>query len=315
MRLLLATDLHYSADLAAEVAANLGAAGARLPADTYDHMADGKLYWHNLMLVEEGERLCDGLARLVDQEQPDLLILLGDLVNVNWTRNVAAAARRIAALPCPVRLVTGNHDIYLDEDGCRVQDALAPGDFATGLRHEIADGLGILYLDLFAQDAAGLYHKRIDPAATERMDYRPEDIAAALRLLDAHPQTPWLAFGHVPMTAPDPALRAPGRKIGGAAAHAAPLAARLHAPGNLLGVICGHQHFAHFQRFAHGFHWTLPSLVEYPCAAAIVEWTGREVQARTVAVDAALAARSLQPRQAAWTAGDAPDRAFTWRRP
>ena len=147
-----------------------------------------------------------------------------------------------------MRLVTGNHDIYLDEDGCRVQDALAPGDFATGLRHEIADGLGILYLDLFAQDAAGLYHKRIDPAATERMDYRPEDIAAALRLLDAHPQT-LLAFGHVPATAPILPRRAQDRGRRRRCSHRPPA-----RPGNLLGVICRHQHFAHFQRFAHGFH-------------------------------------------------------------
>ncbi len=295
MRLLLATDLHYSADLAAEVAANLGAAGARLPADTYDHMADGKLYWHNLMLVEEGERLCDGLARLVDQEQPDLLILLGDLVNVNWTRNVAAAARRIAALPCPVRLVTGNHDIYLDEDGCRVQDALAPGDFATGLRHEIADGLGILYLDLFAQDAAGLYHKRIDPAATERMDYRPEDIAAALRLLLTHPQTPWLAFGHVPMTAP--ILRCAGaqdRRGRGARRSPSRPPARFRQPA---GRHLRTPALRPLQRFAHGFHWTLlPGRI--PLRRRNRRVDGPRGAGAHVAVDAALAARSLQPRQA-----------------
>ena len=78
MRLLLATDLHYSADQPPKSHNRRRGAGA----DTYDHMADGKLYWHNLMLVG-GRWLCDRLARLVDQEQPDLLILLGDLVNVN----------------------------------------------------------------------------------------------------------------------------------------------------------------------------------------------------------------------------------------
>jgi predicted phosphodiesterase len=312
MRLLLASDLHYSQNLAAEIATN----HHRLPADTYDHQVDGKLYWHNYMLVEQGERLCDGLARLVDEEKPDLLILLGDLVNTNWETNVAAVARRVAALPCPVRLVTGNHDIYLDAPGCRLQDALAPGDFAGGLRHEVLDGLGLIYLDLFAQesaqDAMGSYRKWIDPHAQERVDYRPADVAGALALLDAQPEIPWLVFGHFPMVAPDARIDAPGRKIGHSWPGGAALAARLHQPGNLRGILCGHQHFAHFQRFAHGFHWTLPALVESPCAAAVLEGSGDRLCGRTVVVDAGLAATSLHPRREAWTVGAAQDRQFCY---
>lgn len=308
MKLLLASDLHYSKNLAAEIAANR----QRLPADTYDHRVDGKLYWHNQMLVEEGERLCDGLARLAAREQPDRLILLGDLVNTNWEENVAALARRTAAMPCPVRLVTGNHDIYFGAPECRVQDALAPGTFASGLRYEVLDGIGMIYLDLFAQDAEGHYRKWTDPQAQERIDYRPEDVAAALAVLDAQPHTPWLVIGHFPMLAPDARLDAPGRKIGHTWPGGAALADRLHAAGNLLGILCGHQHFAHFQPLAHGFHWTLPPLVEYPCAAVVVEGAGRRLHGRTVVVDAELAAASLRPRQEAWTSGDAQDRQFSW---
>lgn len=312
MKLLLASDLHYSHNLAAEIAANR----RRLPADTYDHQVDGKLYWHNQMLVEEGERLCDGLARLVAEERPDLLILLGDLVNTNWEANVAAVARRIAALPCPVRLVTGNHDIYLGAPQCRLQDALAPGDFDTGLRHEQVDGVGLVYLDLFAQGNAqgdgGSYRKWIDPHAQERIDYRPLDVAGALALLDSRPETPWLVIGHFPMVAPDARIDAPGRKIGRVWPGGAALSARLRHPGNLLGILCGHQHFAHVQPFAHGFHWTLPPLVEYPCAAAVLEGSAARLRGRTVAIDAALATTSLAARQAAWTAGTAQDRQFVW---
>ncbi len=308
MKLLLAADLHYSQNLAAEMAANRH----RLPADTYDHLVDGKLYWHNEMLVDAGDRLCDGLARLVDQERPDLLVLLGDLVNTNWEDNVAAVARRITSLPCTVRMVTGNHDIYLGAPPCRLQDAIAPGTFATGLRHEIIDGIGLIYLDLFAQDAAGAHRKWTDPHVGERIDYRPQDIAAALALLDAHPQTPWLVLGHFPMLAPDTRVDAPSRKMGRHWPGGAALADRLNRPGNLRGILCAHQHFVHFQPCAHGFHWTLPSLVEYPCAAAVLEGNGHRLMGRTVVVDDALSAASLQPRQQAWTHGGDPDRHFVW---
>jgi hypothetical protein len=311
VKLLLAPDLHYCKNLAEEIAANRD----RLPADTYDHQVEGKLFWHNEMMVEAGEQLCDGLARLVRQEAPDLVVLLGDLVNTNWEANVAAVAQRAAALPCPVRMVTGNHDIYLGEPACRLQDVLAPGTYTTGLRHEQVNGLGLIYLDLFAYDplqgSAADYRKWTNPHADERVDYRPGDALATLDLVATQPETPWLVLGHFPMTTPEPRVEEEGRKIGRRWPGGKQLAVRLDHPDNLLGIVCGHQHFAHFQRFAHGFHWTLPSLVEYPCAAGVLEWTGDQVCGRTVTVDGGLAAASLCVRQAAWTAGQVQDRQFT----
>src|SRR5687767_5621623 len=125
MKLLLASDLHYVKNLAEEIAHNKH----RLPAGTYNHQIEGKLYWHNQMLVEEGERLLDGLERLVHEEAPDRLVLMGDLVNVNWDVPVAAVAARVRALACPIRQVTGNHDVYLGEPDCRLQDAVTPGSY------------------------------------------------------------------------------------------------------------------------------------------------------------------------------------------
>src|SRR6476620_12438682 len=110
MKLLLASDLHCVPYLAREIAINQ----PRLPANTYNHQEEGKLYWHNQMLVESAAQLLDGLEGLARQEEPDLLIFLGDMVNINWQESVAAAAGRFKNFPCPVRLVTGNHDIYLD---------------------------------------------------------------------------------------------------------------------------------------------------------------------------------------------------------
>lgn len=284
-----------------------------VPDDTYDHLevdpqGNQALYWHNRMMMDVSDRLWDGLARLVAQEAPDLLILLGDLVNTNWEVNVAAVAERVSALPCPVRLVTGNHDIYLGEPACRLQDAITPGAFDTGLRHEIIEGLGLLYLDLWVRDANGDHRKWLNPTADEWVDYRPADITAALDLIRNAADVPWLALGHFPMVSPNPRIYDNGRKIGRQWPGGAPLAALLQEPNNLLGIICGHQHFAHLQRFAHGFHWTLPSLVEYPCAATVVSWDGDGLQGRTVVIDEALAAASLQTYQTGWTQGAPQDR-------
>jgi hypothetical protein len=309
MKLLLASDLHYIPNLADEIATNQH----RLPANTYNHQIDGKLYWHNQMLVEAGEQLLDGLEQLARQEQPDLLVFLGDMVNVNWEKSIAAVAARFKQFPCPVRQVTGNHDIYLRGVEARLQEAVTPGSYDTGVRHETIGGLGLIYLDLFAKSAGGEYRKWGDPQAAERIDYRPEDIAAAFALMAAEPEKPWLIFGHFPFLSPDGRVDQAGRKMGRLWPSTATLATHLEQPNNLLGILCGHQHFAHYQLFAHGFHWTLPALVEYPCAAALLEWDGKTLQGRIVTVDRDLAAVSLRARQESWTEGEAQDQHFVWR--
>jgi 3',5'-cyclic AMP phosphodiesterase CpdA len=308
-RFLLASDLHYVPNLAEEIAVNRH----RLEPDTFDHQVEGKLYWHNYMVVEEGERLLDGLERIARQEKPDLLIFLGDMVNVNWEKSIAGVAARIANFPCPVRQVTGNHDIYLDGPENRLQDAVTPGSYSTGLRHEIIDGLGLIYLDLFARCDKGRYRKWKNPNAQESVEYRAQDIIGALSLMAQRPEHPWLLLGHFPFVTPDERLRAPGRKIGWQWPSAEPLATHLQEPNNLIGMICGHQHFAHLQRFANGFHWTLPALVEYPNAAAILDWDGTTLSGRIVTVDEALAAESLRARQESWTAGEAEDQQLVWQ--
>lgn len=309
MKILLASDLHYVPNLADEIRLNL----ARLPADTYDHQRGGKLYWHNHMLVEQGELLLDGLSQLARQEQPDLLVFLGDMVNINWDRSIAAVAARFARFPCPVRQVTGNHDIYIAGDENRLQEAVSPGTYATGIRHETRGNLGLIYLDLFARSVAGEYRKWGDPHAQESTEYRPEDMAAAFALMAAQPDIQWLIFGHFPFVSPEPRIDAPGRKMGRRWPKTDAFAAQLEQPNNLLGIICGHQHFNHLQRFAHGFHWTLPALVEYPCAAAVIEWDGATLRGRVLPVDADLAAASLLDQQEEWTAGDAEDQQLVWQ--
>jgi hypothetical protein len=310
MKLLLASDLHYITNLAEEIAANQH----RLPPRTYNHQVDGKLYWHNYMLVEEGERLLDGLERLAHEEAPDRFVILGDLVNTNWEKNVAAVATRLRHFPCPIRQVTGNHDIYLDVPEGRLQEAVTPGSYESGLRHEVIDGLGLIYMDLFARGGSGDYRKWNDPQVGDPIEYRAEDVAAALELMRSQPDTPWLILGHFPFVSPEARVDQPGRKMGRLWPVTAALDAYLQQPNNLLGIICGHQHFAHFQAFAYGFHWTLPALVEYPCAAAVVEWDRERLYGRIVAVDPELAAISLHPRQESWTSGEIEDQQWTWPR-
>ena len=308
IKLLFASDLHYCADLVGEMAL----AGSLLPADTYDHAPDGRLVWHNYMLVDQMERMFDGLDRLIRRESPDLVIFTGDAVNTNWAPNVTAVAARIAALPCPTRLITGNHDVYLDGPGTRLQDAVKPGEYSTGFRHEWIDDLGLLYLDLFVRHADGTTVKMTDPRDPQAAAvYRQEDIAAALAMIDGMPDRCFLVIGHFPVQPPDEGLRGPDRKIGWRWPSAAALGQWLDQAGNLIGVICGHQHFAHFQRRASGFHWTLPALVEYPCAAGILTVNGSRVSGRLVTPDADMAELSLSVTRALWPAGDMSDRSFS----
>jgi hypothetical protein len=199
-----------------------------------------------------------------------------------------------------------------------LQDAVTPGSYQTGLRHEIlhselGDELGLLYIDLFARNAQGEHRKWGDPTAKESVEYRPEDVFTALEVLAPAPQTPWLILAHFPFLAPESRVDLPGRKMGRVWPSGTLLAAHLQEANNLMGILCGHQHFAHFQRFDHGFHWTLPPLVEYPCAAALVEWDGTTLAGHTLVVDRELAAESLRARNEAWTAGEGIDQSFIWQ--
>lgn len=313
LKLLIASDLHYCRGLAEEIAA----VAHRLPPDEYDHMRAGRLFWHNEMLVDDTGHMLTALAALAAHEAPDAAIFLGDLVSTNWAANVADVGRALREFPCPVEMVTGNHDIYLADAACRLQDAVTPSTFETGLRVRWWGDLGVIFLDLFVHYADGAWHKWLDPAAeVAGVDYRPQDVAAALDLLAAHPDRRFLLFGHFPMTAPDPRVLQPDRRVGRTWHGGARLCQRLREPGNLLGIICGHQHFAHLQRFEHGFHWTVPALVEYPCAAALLEVECGDavtVRGRLITPDDALASRSLRPTGQRWTQGEARDRAFALR--
>jgi len=309
LKLLFASDLHFSADLREE----MSAAGPLLPADTYDHLQDGHLVWHNTMLVEQTSRMFDALESVMRRESPDLTIFAGDLVNTNWAPNVAAVASRVSALPGPTRLVTGNHDIYLGGSECRLQEHSKPGEYATGMRHEWVNDIGLIYLDLFVQQTNGTVAKATDPCdAGAAACYRAQDIAETIALLDGLPDRRFLVIGHFPMIAPDERLRAPGRKIGWHWPSASALAPRLSQPGNLLGVVCGHQHFAHWQPCAYAFHWTLPALVEYPCAAAVLTIGKSECRGRLVVPDEALSELSFSRTRVQWPAGEPSDREFGW---
>ncbi|RIK35636.1 MAG: hypothetical protein DCC55_29685 [Chloroflexi bacterium] len=310
LKLLVAPDLHYCADLQGEVAA----LRSLLPPDEYDHMRDSQLFWHNELLVEQMDTMLAALARLAAQEQPDLLIFLGDVVNTNWPENVTRLAARLREFACPLTFVTGNHDIYLDAFDSRVQEAITPGDFATGMRYRLFGDVGLIFLDLFVRYESGGYHKWLHwQQGATGVDYRPQDVAAAIQLLADHPQTHFLVFGHFPMAEPAAELVQPGRKVGRNWPGGAPLFQELARPGNLMGIITGHQHFAHLQWTAHGFHWTLPALVEYPCAAAIVEVDDITVSGRLVLPAPHLAQRSIQATRQIWTYGADADRHFAWR--
>ena len=228
-KLLIASDLHFSVNLQQEMAAM----EARLPPGEYDHRQDGRLFWHNELLVEQMSSMLDALVELAADEKPDLLIFLGDLVNTNWVENVAALAAKVRAFNCPFEVVTGNHDIYLAEPASRVQEALQADAFPSGLRHHLWEDWGLIFLDLFAHDNEGGWNKWLDLAADPiTIDYRPEDIHAALALLDAHPEQRFLVYGHFPMCTPAASIRRPGRKIGLNWRGGAQLTQRLQEPNN-----------------------------------------------------------------------------------
>lgn len=68
---------------------------------------------HNASFGKDNQRLVKKIKEL----QPDILVLTGDLVDANFT-NIDRAVRFVRQITplCPVYYVTGNHELWLEED-------------------------------------------------------------------------------------------------------------------------------------------------------------------------------------------------------
>lgn len=147
------------------------------------HLApQGELYQS---ILDTTPRFAEALTQAA-AHAPDLLILSGDLSEQGDPESYAIARDLLAALPCPVLAIPGNHD---DREAFRTGlsglSNLVPLP-ATGPLHAIAEGpVRVIGLDV---TVPGKHHGRVTPDHADWLD-------AALRTA---PDTPTLLVLHQP---------------------------------------------------------------------------------------------------------------------
>jgi len=305
MKIVAASDIHYCVNLEEEIRKT----STKLPRGFFNHKKGRLLIWHNIMMVHRSEEIMSKLLKMVEQEKPDLCIFLGDMVNTNWAENVKRFAAHLARLPCPFEWVTGNHDLYLEGAKCRLEHYCPPKQ--EGFRMRIEDGFGLLFLDSFVIQPDGSFARKFEPERGFRgVGYRPADIEKVRDVIRDNAPLPFLLFAHEQVVVPEERLLKEGRKVGGSSESLSALRSSLVGPGNLQGVVSGHQHACHLRRFEYGFQWMLPAIVEYPCAFALLEINRYGVEGEVRLLDKEIARESLIGEP--WPEGCQEDRTFRW---
>jgi hypothetical protein len=306
MRIVLAPDLHLTAGLNAEMTD----AKTLVPPRFYAHVRPEGAFWHNRMMLDEVDRLTTRLARLCKESHADLCIFLGDLTNLDTPANLVALHRALRGWPCEMRWVLGNHDIYIGRGRAGVAGAAGRAADPAGFRWEELDGFGLLCLDNFVRHEDGTFDHAYRPGEIgHTVTYRDADIRKAVTVLDGKPRLRSLVLTHMPLAPSPVSLAAPGRKLAASDPALAALRERIETRRNILAV-CGHGHYNTRSRVGSGMQWALPSIIEYPCAAALCEVDSRGFRGRLMALDEEIAGRSLAGE--AWPAGDPAEQSLDW---
>ena len=299
MRIIIAADLHYTVGIEDEI----DATESLMYPSHFDHITKAGSIWHNRLLFEDVDNLLDALKEMVVRERADMCVLVGDLVNTNWSENVKAVAERLRDFPCPLHYVRGNHDVYMPGKECELSTFLPHPNGKTGARYDIFDNMGILYLDNFIMSPEGRYDRDYVFGETWGVGYRPEDIAKLGEILDEHGEVQFILFSHM-HALPLPAwLYEKSNRI---AKPVRELTELFFEKTNLRVAISGHGHYTAFGEHGNGIQWALPSLIEYPCAAAVVDIDSKGISGVCQTVNETLMKKSCIGQD--WTFGTESDR-------
>ena len=304
MKILLAADTHYCVNTSVEISRTK----KDLPEGFFNHFDGERLVWHNVMVTQRSSEIMSALRCAELREKPHECIILGDLVNTNWSENVRAFPEELRHFQGKVDYVLGNHDIYLKGSACSLDRTIFSGEKEReGFRYRIYDGYGLLLLDCYVEWPDGSYAKELETEGQlVGVGYRPQDIDNAEAVIDENPDVAFVLLAHMQMAEPQRRIRKYPR-IGGACRDLARMRERLKDKDNFKGIICAHQHVCHFQPvYTDKFQWILPAAIEFPCAYAIVEIDANGIRGEVKTLDESLNRDSLLENR--WPRGERRDR-------
>ena len=143
--------------------------------------------------------------------------------------------------------------------------------------------------------------------------YRPEDLEKAEMVLVENSDLPFILFSHMQvLDAPD-SLHGEGHKIDEHHCESfSKFSELLISDSNLIAAISGHSHALAFDDRGYGFQWMLPSLIEYPCAAAVLDIDEKKISGECKSISEKLKAKSFVGES--WVFGTEKDRSICWLR-
>ena len=304
MKILLVGDTHYCIDIGEEIIHT----EKNLPEGFFNHFDGERLVWHNVMVTRRSEDIMSALRCAELREKPHQCVILGDLVNSNWSENVRAFSEELKYFQCKVEYVLGNHDIYLKGPACSLDRRISGNERERGgFRYQIHDGYGLLMLDCYVERPDGSYAKELETEGKlTGVGYRPQDIDNAEAIIDENPDVAFILLIHMQMAEPQRRIRKYPR-VGGPSRDLARMGERLKDKDNFKGIISAHQHVCHFQPvYTNKFQWILPAAIEFPCAYAVVEIDANGIRGEVKTLDESISRDSLLENR--WPQGQRRDR-------
>jgi 3',5'-cyclic AMP phosphodiesterase CpdA len=222
--------------------------------------------WHNRFLTDRPEETAAAIVAAVNAEQPEFVVITGDLSDRGSEAELAAARSVLDGLDAPWIVCPGNHDSTAGGDRSAFDRVF--GDRAP--EGVVADGVLPLPEGVRAVVFSAQWHEQDDGWRVELPEKAVQQVVA---VLDGLRPEVLLVFCHFPFVRQSAFIAeqsgGDGRNAGLLWDGERALEALAATAGQTL-VFTGHQHF---HQIAHGNHWlhvTTASLVEYPAEYRVV---------------------------------------------
>lgn len=262
--------------------------------------------WHNRFLTDEPEATLAATVAAVNDQQPEFVLVTGDLSDTASERELRLARETLDGLAAPWIVSRGNHDQTAEGDSAAFQRLF--GDRAP---------VGLVGDDLLPLPAGACLVSLDADWRTEDDQWRvflPDDhVDRAVSALSERQPDLLLIACHFPFVRQSDFIRsrAEDGKNAGTLWDGERALKRLAATAGTTLAFTGHQHFHHITTGERWLHCTTAALAEYPAEFRIVSTNPDGVQIRTLPGAPEIVAGA--PVEVTWVHGRTEDREVIWQ--
>ena len=253
--------------------------------------------WHNRQLSGRAEELARASITLLNQQDLDRVVVLGDLTNAGRADELRVVNSVLSSLSMPWFVLPGNHDAPALKSGAfrEVFGSHVPDVYCS------LDGIGMVFVTRLLPLVGPFGDKDVDSPRIEH---------ATLQQIATDQPRLLLAFSHYPLVSEESHATV---NDGAYAGHwAQGYETLLHLGKVTRGktlVFCGHLHWHHVMRNPKWVQCATGALVEYPMECRVIDVRDELIGVTTLATASPeAAAESLD--SAEWVRGQAADRCF-----